>query len=419
MCAPSPPAAPDYQAAAQAQGDVNLKAAKNASPNVISPYGTQTYYEKGSDPASYQRTLEQTIADSQKAILPWQGGDQSWRTQFNTGPYGSERAAQYFDSTNAATQKKIAQAQQDLETFKKTGLVPGDPSRPTVVQKLSPEQQALYDQQVKTQGLLGGLGEQGAKSLQGIVGTSVDFSGAPQTGNYDDTRKKVIDAYMGRANEDYAKQSDTARSNLIAAGIRPGTKAYADNQQMIERSKNDAYQQAEIQGGNAASQAYTMDADRRRQAISEQLAQRQTPLNEINALLSGSQVSNPFAIPTAQGQVPQAAPLFAAQNAAGQYGTDVYNQQAAQAGNLQSGLFGLGGSALMGMAMSDRRTKRNVHRIGMHALGIGIYSFRYRKRQWGNGHFVGVMADEVLKVRPEAVVRLPNGYLAVDYGRLD
>jgi hypothetical protein len=178
------------------------------------------------------------------------------------------------------------------------------------------------------------------------VGTPIDFSGAPQTGSYEDTRKKVIDAYMGRANEDYAKQSDSAQSNLIAAGIRPGTKAYADNQQMIERSKNDAYNQAEIQGGNAASQAYNMDAARRQQAISEQLAQRQTPLNEISALLSGSQVSNPFAMPTAQGQVPQAAPLFAATNAAGQYGTDVYNVQAAQQGNLMSGLFGLGGAGI-------------------------------------------------------------------------
>ena len=72
----------------------------------------------------------------------------------------------------------------------------------------------------------------------------------------------------------------------------------------------------------------------------------------------------------------------------------------------------------MAAGMSDRRTKRNAHRIGTHALGIGIYSFRYRKRQWGKGHFIGVMADEVLTVKPEAVIRLPNGYLAVDYGQL-
>ncbi len=351
MCAPSPPPAPDYAGAAQAQGEANLTAAKQANPNVIGPTGSQTYYTGATNPANYQTQLQRTIQDTQQSIPQWQGGDQSWRDQFNTGPNGSERAAQWYDTTVKSKQAQLADAQRKLDDFKKTGLVPGDPSRPTVIQKLSPEQQALYDQQVKTQGLLGGLGEQGARALQGIVGTPVDFSGAPQTGNYDDTRQNVIDAYMGRANEDYTKRSDQANSDLVAAGIRPGTKAYADNQQMIERAKNDAYQQAEIQGGNAASQAYNMDAARRQQAISELLAQRQTPLNEISALMSGSQVQNPFAMPTAQGQVPQAAPIFAAQNAAGQYGTDVYNQQAAQAGNLQSGLFGLGGAGLQAYGM--------------------------------------------------------------------
>ncbi len=153
---------------------------------------------------------------------------------------------------------------------------------------------------------------------------------------------------MGRANEDYAKQSDQSNSSLIAAGIRPGTKAYADAQQMIERSRNDARNAAETYGGNAAAQAYGVDEARRRQAITEQLAQRQTPLNEISALLSGSQVSNPCTVPGyAQNAQVQPAPLFAANQETGNYNTDLYNAQAAQSGNQQSGLFGLGGSALM------------------------------------------------------------------------
>ncbi len=223
---------------------------------------------------------------------------------------------------------------------------------PTVHQTLSPEQQAIYDQSSGNQLKLGQVAGQGADALKGVVGTAVDFSGAPTTGSYDDTRKSVIDAMMGRANEDYSKASDQSNSNLIAAGIRPGSKAYADQQQMIERSHNDARQQAEVAGGNAASQAYGMDSDRRKQAITEILAQRQTPLNEISALMSGSQVSNPFSMPGyAQNAQVAPAPTFAATNAAGQYGTDVYNAEAAQAGNLQSGLFGLGGAALMGGGM--------------------------------------------------------------------
>lgn len=288
----------------------------------------------------------------------------------------------------------------------------GDPNTPTITQTFSPEQQALYEQSTRTKRLLGGLGEQGATALQGVVGQQVDFSGAPQTGSYDTTRQRVIDAYMSRANEDYGKATDQTNSDLIAAGIRPGTKAYADRQQMNERARNDAYQQAEIQGGNAASQAYGVDEARRRQAITEQLAQRQTPLNEVTALLSGSQVSNPFTMPgyasTAQ---PQAAPIFGATTAAGNYTSDLYNAQAAQQGNLMQGLFGLGSSAIT--RFSDRRLKSNIVRLGTHPLGVGWYAYDI------NGHREeGVMADEVLAVKPSAVHVHESGYLQVAYGAL-
>lgn len=283
---------------------------------------------------------------------------------------------------------------------------------PTITQTLSPEQQALYTQQTRTQGLLGGLGEQGAKALQGTVGKSIDFSGAPTIGSYDATRRSVIDAMMGRANEDYTKQSDELNSNLIASGIRPGTKAYDNAQQMIERSRNDARNLAEISGGNAASQAYNVDANRRQQAISELLAQRQVPLNEVNALMTGSQVSNPFAVPNySQSASVAPAPIFGANTATGQYNTDLYNAKVGSQNSMTQGLFGLGAAGLM--AMSDRRLKSFIKRIGIHRLGIGIYKYLiYGKNS------IGVMAQEVLKVKPEAVITMPNGYLAVNYGAL-
>lgn len=219
-----------------------------------------------------------------------------------------------------------------------------DGSRPTLTQTLSPEQQALYMKQLASKGLLADLGTQGATALQGVVGKNLDLSGAPAGGgSYENTRRRVIDAMMGRANEDYAKQTDQANSDLIAAGIRPGTKAYADRQQMIERARTDARNQAEVAGGNAASQAFGMDTQRRKDAIAELLAQRQTPLNEINALMSGSQVSNPFAVPGAAQNTNMApAPIFGATQAQGQYDAGVYNAQQANSGSAMNGLLGIG-----------------------------------------------------------------------------
>lgn len=389
-CSPSPPPAPDYAGAARAQGAANVEAARTQgqinNPNVVTPYGTQTTtWGSGFDEQGYNAALD-AYHNSR---------DQHLRQYGSYGPYVAP----------------------DRNLF-----IRGNPDQPTLTQTLSPEQQAIYDQRTQNQTGLGQVAGQGIDSLQGVVGTQVDFSGAPQTGSYDDTRRNVIDAMMSRTNEDYGRQTDQTNSDLVAAGIRPGTKAYADRMQMIERSRNDARQQAEIAGGNAASQAYGMDSDRRRQAITELLARRQTPLNEISALMSGSQVSNPFTAPGyAQNAQVAPAPVFGATQAQGAWDQGLYNVGAAQASNLQQGLFGLAGAGVMagGMAMggapkpSDRRLKSNIVRLRTHPLGIGWYEYDIRGTREQ-----GVMADEVEQVRPAAVTTMADGYKAVYYDRL-
>jgi hypothetical protein len=65
---------------------------------------------------------------------------------------------------------------------------------------------------------------------------------------------------------------------------------------------------------------------------------------------------------------------------------------------------------------SDIRLKRDVALVGRRDDGLGLYSFKYL---WSDTTYVGVMAQEVALIHPEAVVRdALSGYLAVDYGRL-
>jgi hypothetical protein len=54
-------------------------------------------------------------------------------------------------------------------------------------------------------------------------------------------------------------------------------------------------------------------------------------------------------------------------------------------------------------------------RLGTVADGIGLYRFQYN---WSDQVYVGVMAQEVQTVRPDAVSRGRDGYLRVNYGRL-
>ena len=64
---------------------------------------------------------------------------------------------------------------------------------------------------------------------------------------------------------------------------------------------------------------------------------------------------------------------------------------------------------------SDVRLKRDFVLVGRLKDGLGIYRYRYL---WCDAEYVGVMAQEVALVRPDAIVHDPFGYLLVVYSKL-
>ena len=64
---------------------------------------------------------------------------------------------------------------------------------------------------------------------------------------------------------------------------------------------------------------------------------------------------------------------------------------------------------------SDRRLKRDIERVGEFPDGLGIYAYRY---VMGAKRVLGVMADEVAKLRPWALGPERAGYATVNYGAL-
>ncbi|MBY5805418.1 tail fiber domain-containing protein (plasmid) [Rhizobium ruizarguesonis] len=60
--------------------------------------------------------------------------------------------------------------------------------------------------------------------------------------------------------------------------------------------------------------------------------------------------------------------------------------------------------------------KTDIRRLGTSAQGIPVYAFRYI---WGGPMFVGTMAQDLLAIRPEAVIETASGYYMVDYDKLD
>jgi Chaperone of endosialidase len=72
-------------------------------------------------------------------------------------------------------------------------------------------------------------------------------------------------------------------------------------------------------------------------------------------------------------------------------------------------------AAATALPTSDIRLKRDISQVGALPNGLGLYRYRYLS---GDTAYVGVMAQEVEPIAPDAVVRGADGYLHVDYARL-
>jgi hypothetical protein len=381
-------------ATAQAQATIN-------NPNMVNQYGSTTY-SPGED------VFDQAGYDT--AMSDWNTVQAQFRSQIAGMPeyVRNELQSQFNAQTAGRGPTK--------EKYTTLG-------RQTMTQTLSPEEQAIFSANQGNRLGLNNLARTGIDKAQGVIGQNLDFSGAPAApGSSDEVRKKVMEAMMSRSDPALSRANQQQDADLIAAGIRPGTEAWDRVKGEQGRNRNDMLMQAEIAGGNAAQQEFGMGTDARKNYISELLAQRSVPLNEITALMSGSQVSNPFAGQGYQGGAVKPTDYFSGANMLNQYNQDIYNQGVGS----QNALIGAG--ATLGAAalrFSDRRLKTKINRIGTHKLGIGLYTWEYIKKapkgmeklaNWG-GSSIGVMADELKKVMPQAVIRIGD-YDAVDYAMI-
>lgn len=256
----------------------------------------------------------------------------------------------------------------------------------TQTQSLGPWEQAIYDANANTRANVGNIGLQQSTRIGNLLNTPLDLNES-QDQKYFDMQRKALDPVWDQRETDM-------RTRLINQGIDQGSEAYgkasANFSNERDASYNDLY--ARLRG----------------QATQELMTERSNPINEISALMSGSQVT-----PASFLGVPQAG--VANTDVAGIYNNNfqqrmgIANAQNSSNNAMMGGMAGLG-SAFM---FSDRRLKTNVQRIGTADNGLPIYSYRYI---WGGPVQIGFMADEVEAVAPEAVAEI-DGFLAVDYGR--
>lgn len=148
----------------------------------------------------------------------------------------------------------------------------------------------------------------------------------------------------------------------------------------------------------------------RQRYIDEQFALRNQPINEITALLGGSQVKDPTWANSEVSTIPTT-DYAGIINQDFQNQMALYQQQQASLGGLMGGIGSIFG------ALSDERAKKDIKPTGK-LMGHNIYEFRYKGQGNGTPKTVGVMAQEVERKRPDAVTTGPDGLKRVNYGLL-
>lgn len=437
---------------AQAQGQANLDASKYNNRvnrvNQVTPYGSQTWSSTPQfDEAGYNAALNAwNAAGGKKSDQPMPNREafawENWTQTQNLAP----EQQRLLDSSNRVSQNLADTAESGLGRVSQAMSTPFDTSKLPAMQTLG-----------------GGL----ARAQTGVPNQQVGYNGLPVSQvnggqGYEASRKAVEDALMSRT-QPQLDQARQARENaLLNSGIERGSEAWNREQANLSQGENDARMQAILAGGQEQSRLAGLDLQAgqfanstasqdlanqisrgtfgnqaqgqqfsqqmsldqlvnalsqqqasfnnqaRQQGIQEQAYLRNLPLNELNALRSGAQVTSPQ-FGSYYTNNTQAAPIMDAGIA-----QENYNMQAAQ--QAQSGSNALmGGLANLGSAfiLSDMRAKARIMTIGQHPAGVRRVSW-----QWADGSpGFGVIAQELAAVRPDAVKFL-DGFYKVNYAAI-
>jgi len=184
----------------------------------------------------------------------------------------------------------------------------------------------------------------------------------------------------------------------------------AEQQRFNNSAQNAAFQNSAVQQRfNQDLTAANFQNDLRERELQQTLTERNQPLNEISALTSGSQVSRPQQYQGPNSQI-------ATTDYAGLVQQGFNNQQQVYQNQLNQWNQGLGGAFGLGSTLiaSDRRLKNIIRPLGKLKNGLTVYLFKYIGEKIER---VGLMAQEVAKLKPEAIVHMDNGFMAVDYGK--
>jgi hypothetical protein len=311
-------------------------------------------------------------------------------------PYATAQAQGAMNADTARVQATLNRG----DTYTPFGSVTnrdmgGDRWRTDV--NLSPDQQRLYDQGVQLDTQTGQLALDQIPAVRNLLSQPFARDDA-------DARDRATAGIMSRLEPQFARDREGLEGRLLSQGFQPGTEAYRRAADEHNRAVTDARMQATTAGLGESRAGAAFNNAQRAQQVGE--------LGMLFGLGPGMQM--PQGAQMAPVGVNSPDMMGAVQNN--------YNQRTAQYGANMGAMAGLGAAGLSAgmqyglpalLALSDRRAKENIERVGELDNGLPVYAYNYKA---GGPTHIGLMAQDVEKKNPEAVGRI-FGMKGVDYAR--
>ena len=193
---------------------------------------------------------------------------------------------------------------------------------------LSPEQQELYRLNTETQKGIGQLGLEQTRRIGDLLSTPVNLSNEA-------TEARLMELGRLRLDPSLDRRWQAIETALANKGLDENSEAYRRERERFGQERNDAMNQLVLGG--------------RGQAVQEALTQRNQPINEITALLSGSQVHQPSFVGTPEPSV-AAVDYTGLVNNSYNAQMNAYRAELEKQGALYGALGSIGGTALGGWA---------------------------------------------------------------------
>lgn len=209
----------------------------------------------------------------------------------------------------------------------------------------------------------------------------------------------VYNSYVDKLTPQFANQTADLETKLQNQGLSVGSEAYQRAMTDLQNAQNDALNQAAYNSVSAGQNAFS-------NSLSDSIASgnftngaRMLPVSEILSLISNS----PSGYDVTQAKFNLLNGAFADKY---QLQRQYDNDQAARLRETAKT------AASIAASLSDIRFKENLHKVGKLDNGLDVYLFNYKNDKTPR---LGLIAQQVRKIRPEAVIEDKSGYLSVRY----